>query len=221
MAPRSKAADISVEPDETADSDAAATASAADGERSDKRAGGSQRGHDADGDDNMTERAELGVVITRRLCELIGVGVDDVTGDVQGDTVVICIDGVATDNGTLDSRAFESMQFLLNKAVHRSGGRRSRLSLRVDGFRSRRREPLDRLAQALAQKAQRLGKVLTLGPVDATDARTWTVALQRQPGTQVATVGPNESRRIVIAPEGVETDAAGRGRRRRRRRRKG
>jgi hypothetical protein len=172
------------------------------------------------GSGSMAERAELGVVITRQLCVLMGIGVDDVKGDVDGDTVVISIDGVQVDEGALDSRAFESMQFLLNKAVHKSGGRRSRLALRVDGFRSRRREPVDRLAQALAQKAQRLGKVLTLGPLDPTDIRLWTVALQRQQGAQIATVGPNETRRIVIAPEGVEADANGRGRRRRRRRRK-
>lgn len=174
----------------------------------------------AEGDD-LQARAALGAEIARKMCQLMGVTGEEIRGEVDGDAVVIAIDGDLEGVDGLDGRAWESMQFILNKAVHRSGGRRSRLHLRVDGFRSRRKEPLDKLAGALAHKAAQLGRVITLGPLDGDDLKIWSSALQRQRGTSVATIGPDEARRLVIAPEGLEADGANRGRRRRRRKRRG
>ncbi len=171
--------------------------------------------------DSLQARAELAVEIARTLCDKMGLQVDDVRGEVDGDAVVVHLDGDLEAAANLDGRAWESMQFLLNKAVQKSGGRRCRLHLKVDGFRSRRAAPLDKVAGALAQKAAQLGRVITLGPLGADDLRAWGNALQRQRGTTVAAVGAQEARRLVITPEGLEADGNGRNRRRRRRKRGG
>jgi len=176
------------------------------------------------GDDNSLEarnaRAALGVTIAQQICTLMGVQVESITGTVEDDDITVAIDGLSIDPESLDSRAFESMQFLLNKAIQRHGGRRNRLTLRVQGVRSRRRESLDKTAATLARRAAQLGRVITLGPLDANDLRSWSVALQRAGGADVTAIGTPEARRLVIAPEGVDAEAgARRGRRRRRRRR--
>ena len=176
------------------------------------------------GDDNSlearTERAALGVSIAQQICTLMGVQAESISGSVEDDDITVAIDGLSIDPEALDGRAFESMQFLLNKAIQRHGGRRNRLTLRVQGVRSRRRESLDKTAAILARRAAQLGRVITLGPLDPADLRGWSVALQRAGGADVTAVGTPEARRIVIAPEGVDTEAgARRGRRRRRRRR--
>ncbi|MEY3014641.1 MAG: hypothetical protein RIT45_3376 [Pseudomonadota bacterium] len=172
-------------------------------------------------DDSLQARAELATEIARTLCAKMGLEVEGVRGEVEDDTIVVYLDGELEGAANLDGRAWESMQFLLNKAVQKTGGRRCRLQLKVDGFRSRRAAPLDKVAGALAQKAAQLGRVITLGPLAADDLRAWGNALQRQRGTSVAAVGAQEARRLVITPEGLEADGNGRNRRRRRRKRGG
>ncbi|MCB9738769.1 MAG: hypothetical protein H6747_05840 [Deltaproteobacteria bacterium] len=172
------------------------------------------------GPDSLEARAALGAEIASNLCQMMGLPIDAVQGSVDGDAIVVRIDGDLGDAENLDGRAWESMQFLLNKAVHRSGGRRCRLHLRVEGFRSRRRDPLDAVAMALADKAAKLQRVITLGPLDDEDLKAWSGSLQRHRGTNLGQTGSDEARRLVIAPEGHEADGGGRNRRRRRRKRR-
>lgn len=188
-------------------------------------AGGREGADGERGDDNSlearTERAALGVSIAQQICTLMGVQAESITGSVEDDDITVAIDGLSIDPDSLDGRAFESMQFLLNKAIQRHGGRRNRLTLRVQGVRSRRRESLDKTAATLARRAAQLGRVITLGPLDANDLRSWSVALQRVGGADISPIGTPEARRLVIAPEGVDAEAGARRGRRRRRRRRG
>jgi hypothetical protein len=102
-----------------------------------------------------------------------------------------------------DTRVLESVQFILNKAINRYALKRTRLSIDAEGFRRRRPEGLDKVAQALAHKVLALGKAIAIGPLGQGDLRFLTAQLSRQAGVQVLAVGVGDKRRLVIQPAGM------------------
>ncbi len=158
--------------------------------------------------------------IAREICALMGIEVGDILGSLEGDDVIVRLEGVTTDLSGLDDRAFESVQFLINKATQRLGSRRSRVNIRVEGARSRRRDDSDAVAQWLCQRVQQVGRVATVGPLEGADVRSWTSALQRIGYGNFQIVGGGDLRKIALRPEGVDADGVVRRNRKRRRRRR-
>lgn len=196
----------------------------------------------ADGDDDeggglrlhvsLDEKIEIARSTALRIFELLGAGVPEIDVGVEEDQIVVRLQGVSPllqPSG--DTRVLESTQFILNKAVNKLAFKRTRLSLDAEGFRRRRPEGLDKVAAELAKKALQLGKAITIGPIGQGDLRFLSNQIGRNGGVTAQAVGPQERRKLMIAPEqpveaaaGEEEEegldqAAGGGRRRRRRRR--
>lgn len=189
---------------------------------------------------HVTLDEKLGIAgeVAGRLFQLLGGQVPAIECRAEEDQVVVQLgelDPVLCPPG--DTRVLESVQFILNKAINRYALKRTRLSIDAEGFRRRRPEGLDKVAQALAQKVLALGKAIAIGPLGQGDLRFLTAQLSRQAGVQVQAVGMGDKRRLVIQPVGMvvappevvrepgETeegaqDAAGQGDRRGRRRRR-
>ncbi len=189
-------------------------------------------GDDVDPDDDEATRspAEISAAsdahvqrsaeIAREICALMGIEVFQILGSLEGDDVIVRLEGVTTDISALDERAFESVQFLINKATQRLGSRRSRVNIRVEGARSRRRDDSDAVAQWLCQRVQQVGRVATVGPLEGADVRTWTSALQRIGYGNFQVGGGGDLRKIALRPEGVDADGVVHRNRKRRRRRR-
>lgn len=186
---------------------------------------------------SIEEKVEIARQVATRIFDLLGAGVPAIDVAVEEEQIVVRLTDVAASlTPAGDTRVLESVQFILSKAVNRYALKRTRLSIDAEGFRRRRPEGLDKVAQALAQKVVRLGKPIAIGPLSQGDLRFLTAQLTRGgQGVQVQTVGTADRRRLVILPavpvstaasagpdgEGEETGSqgGGEGRRRRRRRR--
>lgn len=70
----------------------------------------------------------------------------------------------------------------------------------VNGYRERRERSLMNLAEEVARKAERTGKVVAMQPMDASDRRTIHTALSRHRGIQTESMGDEPRRRVVVRP---------------------
>jgi predicted RNA-binding protein Jag len=184
---------------------------------------------------SLAEKVAIAEATAQRLFALFGAPLPVIECRAEEDQVVVQLselDPALQPQG--DTRVLESLQFVLNKAINRTSMDRTRLSLDTDGFRRRRPEGLDKVAQALAEKSKLLGKSLAIGPLGQGDLRFLTAQLSRTPGLAVLHHGAPEQRKLIVAPkslvaelaEGAALDAPGHegqghggGHRRRRRRR--
>ena len=150
---------------------------------------------------SLTEKVAIAQETAQRLFELLGAKMPTVECRADEDQVIVQLsdlDPALQPQG--DTRVLESMQFILNKAINRYALRRTRLSIDADGFRRRRPEGLDKVAQALAQKVAKLGKAISVGPIGQGDLRFLTAQLSRSQGIHVLATGAPDRRRLVIAP---------------------
>lgn len=151
----------------------------------------------------IEDKATIATDVTRRALALMGVEVESVAAVVDGEQVALTIGPVSKgDRGALDGRAWESLQFLLNKAVNRHAIKRTRLNLEAEGFRPRRSEVLDAVASSIARKVQQTGKAIAIGPMEGGDLRQLATQLNRVSGISVQTTGDQDKRLLVVAPGG-------------------
>lgn len=202
------------------------TTSAADGDDED---GGGLRLHVS-----LEEKIDIARTTAQQIFELLGAGVPQIEVGVEEDQIVVRLQNVSPLlQPAGDTRVLESTQFILNKAVNKLALKRTRLSLDAEGFRRRRPEGLDKVAAELVRKALQLGKAISVGPIGQGDLRFLTHQIGRSAGVVAQAVGPQERRKLLIAPEqpvdgaveGEEADDTGdaagsAGNRRRRRRRR-
>lgn len=157
---------------------------------------------------SLSDKVAIAQATAQRLFELLGAQMPTVECRADEDQVIVQLTGLdASLQPQGDTRVLESLQFILNKAINRTSLDRTRLSLDTDGFRRRRPEGLDKVAQALAEKSKLLGKSLAIGPLGQGDLRFLTAQLSRTPGLAVVHHGAPERRRLVIAPKALIQDA--------------
>lgn len=178
---------------------------ATDGEDEGGEEGGGLRLHVS-----LDEKIAIAREVSTRLFDLLGGNAPAIDVRAEDDQVVV---GLADLDAGLcppgDTRVLESVQFILNKAINRFALKRTRLSVDAEGFRRRRPEGLDKVAQALAQKVLQLGKPIAIGPLGQGDLRFLTAQLGRMAGIQVQAIGIGERRRLVIQPAGLAAAAHG------------
>lgn len=158
---------------------------------------------------SLDEKIAIAREVSTRLFDLLGGHAPAIEVRAEDDQVVV---GLADLDAGLcppgDTRVLESVQFILNKAINRFALKRTRLSVDAEGFRRRRPEGLDKVAQALAQKVLQLGKPIAIGPLGQGDLRFLTAQLSRMAGIMVQTTGVGERRRLVIQPVGLAAAAS-------------
>lgn len=126
----------------------------------------------------------LDVEITTRRDE------DYIFFDVKGDEMGILI---GRRGQTLDA-----LQYLTNLAASRASGEKQRIVVDVEGYRRRREETLQRLAERLADKVRRSGQSMELEPMSAHERRVIHLALQDSPYVTTYSEGEEPFRKVVI-----------------------
>ena len=110
--------------------------------------------------------------------------------DVKGDELGILI---GRRGQTLDA-----LQYLTNLAASRASSEKQRIVVDVEGYRRRREETLQRLAERLADKVRRSGQSMELEPMSAHERRVIHLALQNSPYVTTYSEGEEPFRKVVI-----------------------
>lgn len=165
--------------------------------------------------------------VTERMNVKVDVYVDDSKPDslsihMIGDTLGILI---GRRGETLDA-----LQYLTSLQVNKGREGYIRVTLDTENYRAKREDSLRRLAQRMANRAQKTGRKVVLEPMNPYERRVLHTALQNHPGVTTHSEGEEPNRRVVImlknqperAPQGERAERGekpgssrrGRGRRR-------
>jgi len=71
----------------------------------------------------------------------------------------------------------------------------------VDGFKARREQALQRLAQRLAEQALRTGRTVVLEPMPPHERRYIHLALRDHPQVTTQSIGEGDLRKVTIIPQ--------------------
>jgi len=95
----------------------------------------------------------------------------------------------------------DALEYLVTKMVHKGAEDKKRIVIDTENYRSRREESLVHMAHRLADKAKRLGRPVTISPMNAHDRRIIHLALQEDKTLRTRSTGTGLFRRVVISPE--------------------
>ncbi|MHB8927323.1 MAG: RNA-binding cell elongation regulator Jag/EloR [Bacillota bacterium] len=94
----------------------------------------------------------------------------------------------------------DALQYLVNLAANRIGeGEKARIIIDVEGYRRRREETLQRLAERLAERVRRSGQSVVLEPMSAQERRVIHLALQDNQYVGTQSEGEEPQRHVVIS----------------------
>jgi len=119
--------------------------------------------------------------------------------DAEGNYLV---ELVGDDLGAVIGRRGETLdaiQQLTGYAVNRGENHRVRVRVDAEGYRSKREESLERMANRVADKVLRLRRNMTLEPMNAYERHVIHTALQDRPDITTYSIGTEPNRRTVIA----------------------
>ena len=135
----------------------------------------------------------------QQLTELMGVHVSvavatDEEGNVrvnmEGDTLGILI---GRRGETLDA-----LQYLTSLLVNKGQNNYTRVTLDTEGYRAKREEALVRLANRMANRCQKIGRKVSLEPMNPYERRILHSALQDHPAVTTHSEGEEPNRHVVI-----------------------
>jgi spoIIIJ-associated protein len=94
----------------------------------------------------------------------------------------------------------DALQYIVNKAVHKSGNGRKMIIVDTESYRQRREESLNELAAKIGEKVKKTKKAVTLNYLNAHNRRIIHMALQDDSGITTKSRGEGEYRKIIIVP---------------------
>lgn len=147
-------------------------------------------------EDTMAGRAQRFLMdVTDRMGVKVDVYVDDSREDnlyihMVGDTLGILI---GRRGETLDA-----LQYLTSLQVNKGREGYIRVTLDTENYRAKREDSLRRLAQRMANRAQKTGRKVVLEPMNPYERRVLHTALQNHPGVTTHSEGEEPNRRVVI-----------------------
>ena len=133
--------------------------------------------------------------VTDRMGVKVEVYVDDSNEDnlyihMVGDTLGILI---GRRGETLDA-----LQYLTSLQVNKGRDGYIRVTLDTENYRAKREDSLRRLAQRMANRAQKTGRKVVLEPMNPYERRVLHTALQNHPAVTTHSEGEEPNRRVVI-----------------------
>jgi spoIIIJ-associated protein len=97
-------------------------------------------------------------------------------------------------------QTLDAFQYLVNLAANRTGdAEKVRIILDVEGYRRRREETLQRLAERLADRVRASGQSVVLEPMSAQERRVIHLALQDNSYVGTQSEGEDPQRHVVIS----------------------
>jgi spoIIIJ-associated protein len=96
----------------------------------------------------------------------------------------------------------KALEFIVGKIAGRSceDERDKRISIDVDGYKSRREDKISILVKDIARKVRKIKKPISLDPMSASERRMAYIALKREGGVGYETKVERDEKRIIITP---------------------
>ena len=94
----------------------------------------------------------------------------------------------------------DAIQYIVNKATHRSANGHKMIIIDTEDYRKRREESLIALAMRLGEKVKKTKKPVTVGQMNAHDRRIIHLAMQNDAALTTKSRGEGEYRKILIMP---------------------
>jgi len=127
------------------------------------------------------------------------------TCTIQGvqelDQVNLIIEG--EDAGLLigkQGQTLEALQYLVTKILSKQTKKKPRVVIDIESYRERHKQSLIELALKQGAKAKRIGKPVTLNPMNAHDRRIVHLALQQDKAIKTKSRGEGLYKKIIIYP---------------------
>lgn len=95
----------------------------------------------------------------------------------------------------------DSIQYLVSLAANKGRENYYRINVDIENYRQKRAETLKTLAVRMANKALKYKRSFALEPMNAYERRIIHTELQTMEGITTYSVGNNEERKVVIAPD--------------------
>ena len=98
-------------------------------------------------------------------------------------------------------QVLDAFQLIVGRIVSRRLASSMPLTIDADGYRQRRAESLQDLAQRLRDKAVEQGEVIAVNPMSARDRRVIHMALREDDAVITRSEGDGDERRLLIIPQ--------------------
>lgn len=95
----------------------------------------------------------------------------------------------------------ESVQYLASLAANRGSESYFRIGVDIENYRAKRKETLEQLANRMAEKVLKYNRSFALEPMSSYERRIIHTALQEVEGVTTYSVGNDNERKVVIAPD--------------------
>ncbi|MBB5174779.1 RNA-binding cell elongation regulator Jag/EloR [Texcoconibacillus texcoconensis] len=98
-------------------------------------------------------------------------------------------------------QTLDSLQYLVNLVANRYANEYIRITLDAEGYRERRKQALEQLAERIRNKVLRMKKEVRLEPMSAQERKVIHTTLQKDGDVKTFSSGEEPNRRIVVAPK--------------------
>ena len=135
----------------------------------------------------------------QELTKLMGVNVSVAVATDEEGNVRVNMDGDTL--GILIGRrgeTLDALQYLTSLQVNKGQNNYTRVTLDTEGYRAKREEALVRLANRMANRAQKTGRKVSLEPMNPYERRILHSALQDHPAVTTHSEGEEPNRHVVI-----------------------
>ena len=149
---------------------------------------------------------DLAVAFIKTLITNMGIDADITVGDTDaGKRISVNGDGASILIGH-HGETLDQLQYLVNLAANKKDGEDddreyTRISLDVEGYRTKREDTLRSLARRMASRVLRTHRSVTLEPMPAYERRIIHSEIQTIEGVTTHSIGAENTRRVVISED--------------------
>ncbi|MBF0474348.1 MAG: Jag N-terminal domain-containing protein [Deltaproteobacteria bacterium] len=132
---------------------------------------------------------------------------NEVSAEGSGSQVHLSIHGSKI--GILIGRkgqTLDALQYIVNKIINKTFSEKVKVTIDTEEYRKRRDRTLSDLALKMSEKAKRIGKPVTISPMNAHDRRIIHLTLQNIQGVRTKSKGEGLMKKIVIIPQKLSSD---------------
>ena len=122
--------------------------------------------------------------------------------DREGEVAPLVLDVTAPHDDLIgpNGETLYALQRIARLIVGREQESRTHLVVDVNGFRSRRRQSLRKMARRLADQAVATDRTVVLEPMPPNERRIIHIALRDHPGVRTESIGEGDRRKVTIIP---------------------